>query len=130
VSTTTTTLPDPCVPVGPTFTSIECRLRDLADALNALGASPRTTALRNRLAKARGDERNAFAVCRGRDTKGAKKALKSSVQSLARLRAPLASKGAKVVPGRAELMSTVDQLRRDTRSLRETISCPGDTVAP
>jgi hypothetical protein len=128
-STTTTTLPDPCASIGPTFVSIECRLRDLADALNALGAAPRAAPLRNQLAKARGDERNGYAVCAGTDAKGGKRALKGSVQALGRLRALLASNRAKTVPGRTELLATVDQLRRDMRTLRSALSCPADAVA-
>jgi hypothetical protein len=99
------------------------------DALRALGAVPRATAARNQLARARGNERNAYAVCAGTDAKRAMKELKGSVQALGRLRKLLAAKAAKTIRDRTDLMATVDQLRQDMRTLRSTLSCPRDTVS-
>jgi hypothetical protein len=127
VSTTTTTQPDPCdsIAAGPTFASIECRLAELRDALNALGnTTSRATALRSQLARASGAERNAYAVCVGTDSKRAKKELKGSAQALGRVRTLLASKAAKKIGGRTELLATVDQVRTDTRALRSALDCP------
>jgi hypothetical protein len=103
---------------------------DLDDALRALGATPRATALRNQLAKARGNERNAYAVCAGTDTKRAMKELQGAVRALARLRKLFAAKAARTIPARAERLSTVDQLRQDMRTLRSTLVCPRDVAAP
>jgi hypothetical protein len=101
---------------------------DVDDGLRALGATSRAAALRNQLAKARGSERNAYAVCAGTDLKRAMTELKGSVRALTRLRTLLAAKRAKTIAGRTDLLATVDQLRKDIRTLRDALSCPSDVT--
>jgi len=109
--------------------SIECRLAGFDDVLKKQ-AVKRATAMRNQLANARGGERNAYAVCAGRDVKSAMKELKGSLRALGRLRKLLAAKRAKTITGRVDLLANVDQLRQDMSALRSALSCPDDVGTP
>jgi hypothetical protein len=116
------------IPQGPTFESIECRFDDLRDGFGELdGVTPRAAALRDRLGKANGLERNARAFCANGDAKHAKKSLKSTFRKLGRVRALLGGKKLRSVPGRDVLLATVDGLRSDVRAFPGALSCPADT---
>jgi hypothetical protein len=115
----------------PTFASIDCRFEALGAAMSALGdVTPRAPVLRDRLGKADGIEQNARAFCAGGDAKHAKKSLKSAFRKLGRLRALLASKASRSIPGRDELLATVDSIRNDMRTLKGRVSCPADVRTP
>ena len=115
------------IPQGPTFESIECRFDALGDAFGALdGVTPRAPVLRDRLGKANGPARNAHALCANGDAKHAKKSLKSTFRKLGRVRGLLGGKKLRNVPGRDELLATVDGLRSDVRTFQGAVSCPAD----
>jgi hypothetical protein len=131
-ATTSTTLGDPCAQVarGATFDSLECRLDDLDEALQAASTTaPRADAVRQRLLQASGQEAQGRARCAGGDAKGAKKELKRAFKKLSRVRALLAAKTSKTIPGRDALKADLDGIRVDLKSIKSAVACPGDAVA-
>jgi hypothetical protein len=130
--TTSTTVPDPCAHVarGATFDSLECRLGDVDEALQAASTTaPRAGAIRQRLAQVTGQEAQARARCAGGDSKSAKKELKRAFKKASRVRALLAAKSSKAIPGRDGLKADIDGIRVDLKSLKSAVVCPGDAVA-
>jgi len=115
---------------GPTFSSIECRLADIGAVANALADStPGTPTLRTLLGKATGLERTGVTSCQNGDVRATKRALKRTFRKLGRVRAVLAAKRLKNIPGRDQLLADVTTLRLDVRSLKGNVSCPSDAAA-
>jgi hypothetical protein len=86
--------------------------------------TPRAPVLQTRLGKASGLADSADGSCRSGDRRHAKKALKGTFKQLGRLRALLAAKSSKTIPGRDALLATIDSLRSDVRTLKSAVSCP------
>jgi hypothetical protein len=93
--------------------------------LEAAGsASPRAGVVRQRLGPAMALEARARVTCAGGDTKRAKKELKGAFKKLGRVRALLAAKSSKTIPGRDRLKGDLGGIRADLKSLKGAFACP------
>ena len=129
-NTTSTTRPSPdCTmePVGPTLVSTACRLAALvgrvagATDLGALKAK-----LGAQLAKASMHEDAAEAGCRQASRRRALRALRATIRKLTQFRRTLRSHAGRPIPAAlvVDLLTTVDPLLGDLRTLRRVMSCP------
>ena len=98
-------------------------------ALQSVAAvSPRAGVVRQRLGQATALEAQARGTCGGGDGKRAKKELKATFKKLSRVRALLAAKASKTIPGRDGLKAALDGVRVDLKTLKGAVACPGDAA--
>ena len=135
-STTTTTLPAECgsVPAGPTFASLNCRLAALIARVNAapeLGA-PRQAKIAASLAKAKLRKEGAEAKCTESKLLGVKGQLVKAALRIVGVKKRLGQTSARrQVPAalRTELITTLNGLQTDVRTLRQSVRCPDDATS-
>lgn len=131
LAATTTTLPfDACAatPVGPTFVSLDCRLRALNERIQsegALGASaPKLTSA---LGDAQARAAEASSLCRSGDAKHARSRLKRAARGLVQFGRRLRGRAARrTIPAalRSELIDAGVGLKQDVGRLRADLDCP------
>lgn len=134
-STTSTTLPNGCasVPSGPTFASLNCRLSALIAQVSAateLG-TPRQTKISNALAKAKLRKEGAESKCAESKLLAVKGQIAKAVLRIVGAKKTLGQQGARrdvPAPLREELVATLEGLQSDLRTLRKSVSCPGDVT--
>jgi len=134
-SSTTTTLPAGCanVPSGPTFASLNCRLAALIAQVAAspdLG-TPRQEKISKSLSKAKLRKEGAETKCTESKLLGVKGQLAKAVLRIVGVKTTLGQPAARrEVPAalRDELVTTLNGLQADLRTLRKNVRCPDDAV--
>ena len=73
-------------------------------------------------------EQLARTTCRGGDTRRTGKQLKATFRKLKKVRALLASKSGRKLPGSAVIVTDIDGVRVDVKSLKGAVACPRDAA--